>query len=109
MMNKYEKTLEEFLETTTYEPIKKEKDRYKTVIKNIKGTLSTITNENVITWEFIYNEISKKRCKALKRQYLIAWVLYTIELDKKGYLKGSLAGQVAENAEAISIYVKEPF
>ena len=48
-MNKYEKTLEEFLETTTYEPIKKEKDRYKTVIKNIKGTLSTITNENVIT------------------------------------------------------------
>ena len=25
-MNKYEKTLEEFLETTTYEPIKKEKD-----------------------------------------------------------------------------------
>lgn len=109
MMNKYEKTLEEFLETTTYEPIKKEKARYKTVIKNIKGTLSTITNENVITWEFIYNEISKKRCKALKRQYLIAWVLYTIELDKKGYLKGSLAGQVAENAEAISIYVKEPF
>ena len=73
-MNKYEKTLEEFLETTTYEPIKKEKDRYKTVIKNIKGTLSTITNENVITWEFIYNEISKTRCKALKRQYLIAWV-----------------------------------
>lgn len=109
MMNKYEKLFEEFLETTTHKQIKEGEYRYKCVVQKIKNTLSTINNKNEITWEFIYNEISKKRNKKQKARYLITWVLYAIELDRKGYLKGPLAGQLAQNAEAISIYVKGPF
>lgn len=106
MMNKYEKTFENFLETTTYEPIKKYTDNnYKYPIQHARETLKMLKSTNNITWEFIYNEISKKRKKGLKTRYLITWVLYAIELDKKGYLKGALAGQLSQNAEAIATCV----
>lgn len=59
-MNKYEKTFEEFLEETTYEPIKKyTNNNYKQPIQHARETLKMLKNTNNITWEFIYNEISK--------------------------------------------------
>lgn len=108
MMNKYEKTFEEFLETTIYKPIKNyTNNSYKHPIQHVRETLKMLKSTNNITWKFIYNEIHSNYNTNNKQHTsnLILWILYSIELDKKGYLKGSLSGQLAQNAEAISTYV----
>ena len=110
-MNKYEKTFEEFLETTTHEPIKNNtRDTYMYPIRNARNTLKALKNTDSITWDFIYNEIHSnyKASKKLHATNLILWVLYAIKLDEKGYLKGSLNGQLVQNAEAISSYIFNP-
>lgn len=110
-MNKYEKTFEEFLETTTYEPIRKyAQDAYMSPIREARKGLKALKPTDSITWKFIYNEIHSN-CKINKKFHipnLILWVLYAIELDKRGYLKGSLAGQLIQNAEAITTYICHP-
>ena len=111
MMNKYEKTFEEFLETTTHEPIKNNtRDTYMYPIRNARNTLKALKNTDSVTWDFIYNEIHSnyKASKKLHATNLILWVLYAIKLDEKGYLKGSLNGQLVQNAEAISSYIFNP-
>lgn len=106
-MNKYVTLFDEMLNTTTYEPIKKcTKGGYKYPIKYTRETLNTLSNNDNITWKFIYNEICKYSTRKLHSSYLIIWVLYAVELDKKGWLSGSLKGQMALNSEAIISWIQ---